>query len=246
MSQAPSRPLSLRVTEGTALVLCPILFAACFFLSAEMLLRRDLGALILLGGAAGWAAADVVSGLAHWGFDRYGSETTPLLGPHFVQPFREHHRDPKAMTRHGFLETNGNNAIGGTAAGVVFLAVFWFFGRESAAVSCVVLWLTSTSIWALPANQVHKWAHESRPPAPIRLLQKLRVVLPPTRHEVHHRPPHLLHYCIAHGNLNRFLDRIRFFATIEKGLAWLGAHTAVEDAPSSETSDAPNSMQRSA
>ena len=58
-----------------------------------------------------YAAADWASGLAHWSCDTFFEEDTPLVGPAVIQPFREHHRDPLAMTRHGFLELNGSNCL---------------------------------------------------------------------------------------------------------------------------------------
>ena len=61
---------------------------------------------------AAYGAADWVSGLAHWFCDTFFEEDTAVIGPALIQPFREHHRDPLAMTRHGFLELNGNNCLG--------------------------------------------------------------------------------------------------------------------------------------
>jgi hypothetical protein len=60
---------------------------------------------------AGYIKADLISGIVHWLADRYGTETTPILGANFIRPFREHHFDPKAIVRHGFIETNGSNCI---------------------------------------------------------------------------------------------------------------------------------------
>ncbi|MGH9352273.1 MAG: fatty acid desaturase CarF family protein, partial [Terriglobia bacterium] len=64
-------------------------------------------ALTVAAAVLGYVLADFVSGCVHWMADRLGTAATPLLGRTFIQPFREHHADPKAITRHGFIETNG-------------------------------------------------------------------------------------------------------------------------------------------
>jgi len=60
---------------------------------------------------AGYFLTDFISGFFHWAGDSLGSETMPILGAHFVKPFRFHHVDQKDITRHDFIETNGNNCI---------------------------------------------------------------------------------------------------------------------------------------
>jgi hypothetical protein len=38
-----------------------------------------------------YLAADFLSGLVHFLADNFGSYDTPIIGPNFIEPFREHH-----------------------------------------------------------------------------------------------------------------------------------------------------------
>ena len=40
-----------------------------------------------------WLAADLLSGLAHWAFDTFGSTHSPLIGDAVIRPFRAHQPD---------------------------------------------------------------------------------------------------------------------------------------------------------
>ncbi len=145
---------------------------------------------------AGWLLADLLSGLAHWTGDTFGSVRTPVLGPALIRPFREHHADPREMTRHGFIEVNGASCLG-----CLPLLILCFLLGEFA--HATVLF---TCIGVLFTNQCHKWAHVDKPPAFVRALQKLGLILRADEHRLHHTPPYNSHFCTASGWLNRPLN----------------------------------------
>jgi sterol desaturase/sphingolipid hydroxylase (fatty acid hydroxylase superfamily) len=161
-----------------------------------------------------YLAADLVSGFVHFLADNFGSADTPIIGPGFIGPFRDHHVDPKGITRNDFIDTNGNNSLvsippmllvwllvptGTTVAGYLFGAFFLFL--------CLAVFLT---------NQFHKWAHAETPPAFAVWLQKKGVILSKEHHDVHHEGPYDTYYCITVGIWNPLLDRIRFFERAER------------------------------
>lgn len=174
------------------------------------------GAWWLVAAAAfiGYLAADFLSGIVHWAGDRWGSEETFMLGPTIVKPFRDHHTDQQEITRHNFVETNGNNCMGTTVILVFSLLLpdqgqLGLFLRVVAVGLCFGLFAT---------NQFHKWSHLDDPPLPIRVLQKLHLILPVEHHGIHHKAPFDCYYCITTGWLNPLLLKIHFFEFLEAGI----------------------------
>lgn len=157
-------------------------------------------AIAVVAALAGWLAADLLSGLAHWAFDSFGSVSTPIVGKSFIRPFREHHVDPEEMTRHDFVETHGASCL----AALPLLV--------PAAVMPLDAWLTIltqaillfTALGVLATNQCHKWAHVEVAETPRLVLwaQRRWLVLPREHHRLHHTPPFDMYFCMSSGWLN--------------------------------------------
>jgi ubiquitin-conjugating enzyme E2 variant len=153
-----------------------------------------------LAAVAGYAAADVASGLTHWFCDTFFEETTPGIGPVLIHPFREHHRDPAAMTRHGFLELTGNSCLGVLP---VLGLILWRPWSEIVDAAAIAFGLA-----LFGTNLFHKWAHSERVPRLVAWLQKAHLILNPGRHAVHHAPPNTTAYCVTNGWMNPVMDRV--------------------------------------
>ena len=205
-----------RLVEVAAITLFVVLFAALALraYAARVPMPPADALLILLGGAV---VADFGSGLVHWSADTWGDQSWPIVGPTLIRSFREHHLDPGAITRHDFVETNGATAL------VLLPAML---GLHALLPAHVVAWsrphfqaaLFGLSVFGfvLMTNQIHKWAHLDRPPAPVRHLQRLRLILGADHHRGHHAGSHTVRYCITTGWLNPVLDRIGFFRISER------------------------------
>jgi len=159
-------------------------------------------------------SADFLSGLVHWAGDTWGTEEWPLIGNSLIRTFREHHTDQTAITRHGFVETNGAQAL--TSLWIPMLALwleryssFWglYFGMLALFMACT--------------GQIHKWAHQERAPVVVRWLQKAKLLLGAEHHQGHHTAPFTKSYCITFGWMNRTLDGIRFFRATERVITWM-------------------------
>ena len=161
-----------------------------------------------------YLAADFLSGFVHFLADNFGSYDTPILGPDFIEPFREHHVDPKGIVGHDFVDANGNNSLA-TLPFMLFMWIVvpletWYFGYLFGAFFlflCLAAFLT---------NQFHKWAHMDEPPAFVGWLQARGVILSQKRHDIHHESPYDTYYCITAGFWNPLLDRIRFYERTER------------------------------
>jgi hypothetical protein len=165
---------------------------------------------------AGYLLADFSSGFVHWIADTWGATSMPVLGG-FIRPFREHHVDPKAMTRHDYIETNGLNCMITlpTATGTLLLPLE-IHGLVAPLLFFDVC-IGSAMLWIMMTNQFHKWAHLEAAALPkgLRLLQRTGLILSPEHHDVHHNAPFATHYCITSGWLNRPLAKLHFFRILE-------------------------------
>lgn len=150
----------------------------------------------------GYLLADLTSGIVHFIGDTFGSENTPIIGKAFIFPFREHHVDQTAITRHNFLVTNGHNCL-------VSLPVM--VGMHFLLIPFPFLFLTGVSLVlsVFMTNQFHKWAHQKNPPSMIKFLQDKRLILNPAHHAIHHTAPYNRYYCITTGWLNPIWERVQ-------------------------------------
>jgi plasmanylethanolamine desaturase len=110
---------------------------------------------IIFSAICGILTADFGSGIVHWAADTWGSVELPLVGKAFLRPFREHHLDPSSITRHDWIETNGDNFM---VTLPILLKLTWIFASstkseiEAEFPFCAYLFLCS--IFVAITNQV--------------------------------------------------------------------------------------------
>ncbi|KAK7491405.1 hypothetical protein BaRGS_00017383 [Batillaria attramentaria] len=205
-----------RVQEIICLVLSLGLMVFNFIQLCWHFSPSNILAVIICAGL-GIVTADFFSGLVHWAADTWGTVELPIFGKAFIRPFREHHIDPTAITRHDFVETNGDNF----AATVPFLAnmAYRFMTLSPAQIQAEYNWqcfVFLLCIFVSLTNQCHKWSHTYFGlPWYITGLQDLHIILPRKHHRIHHVAPHETYYCITTGWLNYPLEAIRFWPRLE-------------------------------
>ncbi len=170
--------------------------------------------LVLSAVLLGFIGADFVSGFVHWLADTWGSVDMPVIGKALIRPFREHHVDPEAITRHDFIETNGNNCL--ISLWVAVIALLLPLGPDHLFALFMSTWMGALILWVMFTNQFHKYAHMRHAPRWVIWLQKLHLILPPSHHDVHHTAPFNKYYCITVGWVNWPLTFFRFFPTLER------------------------------
>lgn len=177
-----SRPYWIAALDGTALAGYVVALAA----------RVPELELSLWQPVVGYVLADALSGITHWFADSQLSEVTPVVGRVLIHPFRDHHRDPAALTRHGLLELCGNSAL--CSIPLLFLPLPATF-------------LTTLTLALVLTNLFHRWAHDERPPAAARILQRWKLILNSASHARHHANGRGA-YCVTNGWFNPVLDRL--------------------------------------
>jgi len=163
---------------------------------------------------------DFISGIIHWSEDRYGSESTPLVGGAIHKNILHHHR-PRHITRISLWEAMGTTAF--IALGIFCVGtLLGFFGWQ----------LALLSLMGMNVNTVHRWAHSTPKELawPIRTLHRLRIIQTPQHHAIHHGLPRDTHYCAFTNWMNPVLEKIRFWRGVEWVIAALtGVHPREDD-----------------
>lgn len=168
--------------------------------------------------------ADLVSGLAHWGLDTWGTPATPVFG-NFIRSFREHHVDQTAMCKHDFVETNADTTLPLLPAVFLEFVLLRFVSNKSGNgydqynlhagnVGLHVFALTFFLLVAI-TNEIHKWSHQVKQAPAVRYMMSHGILLSPIAHRKHHKDPFDCSYCITTGWLNPLLDRIHFWRYLE-------------------------------
>lgn len=209
------RPRSQTALEAGALVAACVLLAALASRVGQGVTGGVEAVALLAGMAVGYIVADFFTGFAHWFGDRFFEEASPVIGPILIQPFREHHRDPLAMTRHGLLELMGNSAL---VLSPVLAAAWWWRPAGAGALGVLAeAALVTFAAAALLTNLFHRWAHAAPDvPRAVARLQTWSVILVPAHHARHHAPPHLVGYCVTTGWVNRWADAVKLFRGLER------------------------------
>jgi len=132
----------------------------------------------------GYILADAISGIYHWLTDN-GYNI-----PSQVALFQAHHQRPSGM------DLDFKPAFGGLP-----IACIGFFD-----VSHMVFWATLGT--AISLSQVTHYYSHHRGPWLIRLLQKLKLILPPKHHSKHHRGDYDKNFCIVSGWNNFWMNLI--------------------------------------
>lgn len=206
MRGSPPRIPWSAIVEHAGTVACLVLFAAVAGRVGPLLVREHDWPGLVAAGLAAYVAADLVSGAVHWFCDRFGTERTPVIGPSVIEPFREHHRDPLAITRRGFVAVNASNLLA-----VLPVLALAGLGEPSLGHAFLLVFALAVGL----TNQLHKWAHAPRVPRAVAWLHRTRLIMPPDHHARHHRgETHA--FCVTSGWCNPLLDRLGVFARLER------------------------------
>ncbi|MGI8732826.1 MAG: fatty acid desaturase CarF family protein [Pyrinomonadaceae bacterium] len=211
--------------EHSTTLLYPVMLVLSLYFSLSRLHELELLWLVALAIPLSLVLGDLVSGLVHWMADTYFSEDTPVIGQSLVKPFRLHHLYPRDICTHGLVTTVGNVCILAVPVLTVSIYLLWSWD-DSSWLAFTILCVALMSLATVLTNQFHRWAHQEKPSRMVCWLQRTRLVLPPTHHQIHHTKPFNMHYCITNGWLNPILNKIGFFRGLEGGLRFVGIEVA--------------------
>jgi plasmanylethanolamine desaturase len=151
-------------------------------------------------------AADFFTGFIHWLEDTFWKEETPFIGKWLIQPNELHHRKPSAFLSKNWWQSSYDAIL----VGIGILLIAFVLHRLN-----WELWLFV--LVSINATQIHKFSHQpqTRIPAVVRFLQKIRLIQNSRHHVKHHMGTNNSHYCLITPLLNPVLDKTCFWKFME-------------------------------
>ena len=158
--------------------------------------------------------ADIASGLVHWGIDTWFA--TETLG-RAVAIAREHHTHPQNILGYSFVE---HSALGSAPSAVfIGLPALCIVAFPVCVVTyCAMMIFMVSSACLLFGTSFHNLGHRKPTSGILRAAQRLRLVITPEHHWVHHRNGQLRHYCAVNGWANYLCDRLEFWRRLERAI----------------------------
>ena len=150
--------------------------------------------------------------MVHWATDTWFSEKQ--FG-RLIAIAREHHTHPSHILGYRFLE----NATLGSAPSALLIGplaiVIAFLPRTEFLYAVMILFLL-ISLTLLFGTSLHNIGHRKVRSPVLKLAQKLRLVITPAYHHVHHSGNQTTRYCTVNGWANPLLDRLGFWRAAER------------------------------
>eukprot|EP00903_Cladosiphon_okamuranus_P020326 g18649.t1 len=200
--------LLVNTPKMVGLVWSSLALNAAYFLQAATTVTTPVEALWTAAGAfMGYMMADLVSGVFHWSVDNFGDRQTPVFGT-VIEAFQGHHVSPWTITYRPFE----NNVHKIAYAVLPLLLLLRLVNPGPAGVALGTTFL----VGSLMSNEFHRFAHMTNPPALVRALQEVGLIVSRREHGRHHSSPFEEKYCIVNGICNGPLDRFRVFRLLEK------------------------------
>ncbi len=158
---------------------------------------------------AGWAAADLGSGIFHWAVDNYPTRHTPVIG-NLAEEFQVHHHERTSILERS---TASNFAQVGMFAALPLLATA-VVNPHYAIAAGVSSMLLGTSL----SQASHRWTHDPKAPGYTKVFQKLHISEGRADHAKHHAMPWDDYYCVVNGMWNPLMSRTLAWRKLEKGI----------------------------
>lgn len=151
-----------------------------------------------------WLIADLIGGFVHWWLDRVARPRWQWVEDLVWAPNREHHTDPLAFTKNGFLTRNSTTFAAASAA-----ALLWFIAFGPSVVLLV------SYIGGLVQSEVHLRTHV-KTTGWVKVMQQIGVIQSVPAHARHHKPPQNRNYCVLTDWCNPVLEHLDVWNRLER------------------------------